>query len=361
MAEYKTLHDIVRAAKAKLEPGPWDYLMGASETETTLRRNRRAIDSLALRHRVLRDVREVDLSSEFLGHAQRLPVLLAPIGSLQVLHPDGALAVVRAAARFGVVMAQSSVTQPRMEETGAASTHPKIFQLYVRGERPWVAEHVRRAKDSGFVAFCLTVDTALYSRRERDLISGWVPASRRVNPHEGMEYQAALDWDTVKWFKDSFDLPLAVKGIGTAEDAAIAVEHGVDVVYVSNHGGRQLDHGIASIDSLPEVVTAVAGRARIVVDGGFYRGTDVLKAIALGADAVGIGRLTGLGLAADGEAGVLRMLEILEIEMKTSLGLAGMTRLAELSPGALRRVEPLEHPNAFASAFPYTRFDDRQY
>jgi isopentenyl diphosphate isomerase/L-lactate dehydrogenase-like FMN-dependent dehydrogenase len=349
--DFRTLHDIVAAARKRTERGPWEYLMGAAETETTFRRNRLAIDSLAFRPRVLRDVRAIDCTTALFGQPSRLPVFLAPIGSCQSLDPSGALGVAKAAESFGVMNMLSSVTQPGLEEIAAETRHPKMYQLYVRGDRAWVREQVERVVRSGYVAFCLTVDTAVYSRRERDLISGWAPPARHSVTGENAHYQAALEWDTVKWYKDHYALPLILKGVATAEDAALAVEHGVDVVYVSNHGGRQLDHGLGSIEVLPEVVQAVGGRARVFVDGGFYRGTDVLKAIALGAHAVGLGRLGGLGLAAAGEAGVLRVLELLEIEMRTSMGLLGTTRLAQLDASCLRTTTPADAPSAFASPF----------
>jgi glycolate oxidase len=197
----------------------------------------------------------------------------------------------------------SSVCNPGLEATAAAAAdNYRIFQLYVRGDDAWVDDHVKRAKDNGYSAFCLTVDTATYSRRERDLLKRFVkPWRTRAS---GFDYQAGLSWDHVKRFKDTHDIPLILKGIATAEDATLACEHGVDVVYVSNHGGRQLDHGRGSMDVLPEVVDAVGGRASIMVDGGFMRGTDVAKAIAMGADCVGIGRLECLGLAAAGTPGL---------------------------------------------------------
>ena len=227
----------------------------------------------------------------------------------------------RAASRFGVPFFLSSVTKIPLETVAAAASGPKVFQLYVRGDDAFVDDHVRRARDAGYDAFCLTVDTAIYSRRERDIAKRFAkPWRERAG---GMEFQAALNWNHVKRFRDKHDVPLILKGIATAEDAALACEHGVTAVYVSNHGGRQLDHGRGALDFLPEIVAAVAGRARIIVDGGFCRGSDIVKAIALGADLVGIGRLYCYGLAAAGEDGVARVLELLEAEVFACLGLLG--------------------------------------
>jgi isopentenyl diphosphate isomerase/L-lactate dehydrogenase-like FMN-dependent dehydrogenase len=256
LEQFLTLQEIVAAARANLAPGPWSYLMGGAETETTVKRNRHALDSIAFRPRVLRDVSRVDSSSSFLGQKTRLPVLLAPIGGLESIVEGGAAAAARAAAEFGVPQMLSSVCQPGLEETARAASNIRVFQLYVRGDDAWVDDYVRRAKDNGYCAFCLTVDVAHYSRRERDIVGRFVKPWR-ARAVEGAAFQAGLSWDHVKRFKDKHDLPLIIKGIATVEDAEIAVEHGVEVVYVSNHGGRQLDHGLGSTAVLPEVVKAI--------------------------------------------------------------------------------------------------------
>ena len=359
MTEFATLHEIVAAARGNLSDGAWDYLTGGAETETSLLRNRLGLDSIAFRPRVLNDVSAIDLSATIAGHATRLPVSLAPMGSLELLHPDGSMAVARAAEAFGTVSYLSSVTHPGMEAVAEGTGHPKVYQLYVRGGRESVAEVARQAIAAGYAAFCLTVDVALYSRRERDLIKRYVPTARR-SAGEGMEYQASLDWDLVKWFKDSFDIPLQIKGVATAEDAALCIEHGVETVYVSNHGGRQLDHGRATVDMLPEVVEAVGGRAEIVVDGGFMRGADILKAIARGADSVSIGKVQGFGLAAEGEAGIVRVLELLEEEMRISMGLMGLTRLDRLDESFLHPAPPVREPSVL-SAFPFLTLRSPEY
>jgi glycolate oxidase len=348
--EFLTLHEIVVAARASLAPGPWGYLIGGTETETTLRRNRLALDSIAFRPRVLRDVSTVDVKATFLGRAARLPVMIAPVGGMESFDPEGAAAAARAAAQFGIPLMLSSVCQPGLEATAAAADSLRVFQLYVRGDDAWVDDWVRRAREHGFRAFCLTVDSAFYSRRERDLIGRFVKPWR-ATAAAGTGYQAALSWDQVKRFKDKHALPLILKGIATAEDAEIAVRHGVEVVYVSNHGGRQLDHGRGSAAVLPEVVAAVSGRAEVWVDGGFMRGSDVVKAIALGARCVGLGRLACLGLAAGGVAGLVRALELLEEEIRVCLGLLGVTSLAEVTSAHVAPAPPVIEPSAL-SAFP---------
>jgi glycolate oxidase len=312
-------------------------------------RNRFGLDSLAFRPRVLVDVSHIDASTTFLGHKLRIPVMLAPIGSLQIITPEGAVAVAKAAHEFGTINFVSSVTQPSLEETAAASPHAKIFQLYVQGDMYWVEALLTRAKKAGYQALCLTVDTAYYGRRERQMMDRWLPPSRRG---AGYEYRAGLTWDALDAIKRMADLPFILKGVATAEDARLAVEHGVQAIYVSNHGGRQLDHNRATIDMLPEIVDAVGGRADIVLDGGILRGSDVIKALMLGARAVAIGKLQGWGLAAAGQAGLVRVLEILESEMVTTMGLLGITRLDQLTSNYLCKVPPLP-PAHEMSAFPH--------
>jgi glycolate oxidase len=349
--EFLTLQEIVAAARANLTPGPWAYLMGGAETETTLKRNRHALDTIAFRPRVLRNVSRVDSSATFLGSKVRLPVLVAPIGGLESIVEGGAAAAARAAAEFGVPQMLSSVCQPGLEETARAAGNVRVFQLYVRGDDAWVDDYVRRAKDNGYCAFCLTVDVAHYSRRERDLIGRFVKPWRS-RAAEGAGFQASLSWDHVKRFKDTHDLPLIIKGIATVEDAEIALQHGVEVIYVSNHGGRQLDHGLGSTAVLPEILKAVKGQAEVWVDGGYMRGSDVVKALALGAKAVGIGRLACLGLAAAGPAGLVRTLELVEEEIRICLGLLGVTSYAELTPKHLAPAPSVTTPDTF-SAFPF--------
>ncbi|HWP23350.1 MAG TPA: alpha-hydroxy acid oxidase [Candidatus Binatia bacterium] len=347
--DFVTNQEIIMAARRNLPDNVWHYLTGGAESETTMRRNRFGLDSLAFRPRVLVDVSRVDASTTFLGHRLRIPVLLAPIGSLQSITPLGGVAVARAAEEFGTINFVSSVTQPSLEEIAAASGNPKIFQLYVQGDLKWVEELLARVKRTGYAALCLTVDTAHYGRRERQMMDRWLPPSRRGH---GYEYRAGLTWETLDAIKEMAGLPFILKGVATPEDALLAVEHGVGTIYVSNHGGRQLDHGRATIDMLPEIVQAVGARAEIVLDGGIVRGSDVLKAIALGARAVAIGKLQGWALAAGGQAGLVRALEILESEIVTTMGLLGVTRLGELNEKYLCKVQPLTPPHEM-SAFPH--------
>lgn len=344
---FETTTELVRRAHALLASPVWDYVVGGSETETTVRRNRDAIGSLAFRPRILRNVSTLDTATTLLGTPLRIPYVLSPVGSLQAVVESGAAASVRAALAFGTLPIVSSVSQPGLEPAAAAATGDKWFQLYIRGDFAWVTEMVDRVRNAGYTALILTVDTAHYSRRERQIISRWLPPGRRDETADESN-QAKLDWETARRIKEMAGIPVGLKGIQTAEDAELAVRDGFDVVWVSNHGGRQLDHARATIEILPEVVAAVGGRAPIVVDGGFMRGTDVLKAIALGASAVGTGRLHALSLAAGGEAALTRMLEILEIEIRTSMALLGVASLAQLGPSHIAAATPVTNaPGAF--------------
>ncbi|HKI74181.1 MAG TPA: alpha-hydroxy acid oxidase [Pseudomonadales bacterium] len=359
---FRTIHQIIKAARLRLNQTYWDYLVGGTETETTLRRNRLAIDRLALRPRILNDVSSIDTSGRFLGHELSIPCMLAPIGSLQVFEEGGGATAARAAGEAGIMSIASSVCTPDIEEIAAASDAPKIYQLYVRGDANWVDAIIKRVIDSGYSAFCLTVDTAVVSRRERDIAKGVIPTSQAgggINAGD-FSYQAKLNWDDVKRIKDKFDIPLVLKGINRVEDAAKAVEMGVDVVYVSNHGGRQLDQGPGALDLLPDIVAEVGGRAEIAVDGGFYRGTDIVKAIALGANAVGLGRLEAWAMAAGGAPVVVNMLGILRHEIQTALALCGVTRFADLDESFISDADPVYEPSVF-SAFPLLDVDDEGY
>lgn len=348
--DFKTLHEIIKAARLNLDDTYWDYLVGGAETETTLRRNRLAIDKLALLPRVLNDVSNVDTSGEFLGQQLSLPLILAPIGSLQMIHPSGGAGAAVSASDAGVMAMVSSVCDPGIEEIAAASDAMKIYQLYARGDDDWLDSIIERVIQNGYAAFCLTVDTAVVSRRERDIAKRVVPTSQAAAAGD-FTYQASLSWQTLRRIRDQFDIPLIIKGISRVDDAIKAVDHGVDVVYVSNHGGRQLDQSMASITQLPLIVDAVAGQAEVVVDGGFYRGSDIVKAYALGATAVGIGRLEGWAMAAGGAPVLTRCLQLLKREVSMTMALCGVTKLSELNRSYIAESDVVTAPHV-TSAFP---------
>ncbi|HEU0074869.1 MAG TPA: alpha-hydroxy acid oxidase [Dehalococcoidia bacterium] len=334
--------EIVLAARKNLNQGAWDYLVGGSESETTLRRNRLAFDRWGFRPRILVDVSKIDTSTTFLGEKMRIPAMLAPVGSLQTFTPEGGAAAARAAAEFGTVHCVSSVTEPSWEETAAAGA--KFFQLYVQGDDDWARDAVQRIKAAGYTALAITVDVAIYSRRERPMLNRWAPPTRRALP--GRNFLSELTWRKLDVIKEAWgDMPLMVKGVATVEDALLCIEHGVEVIWVSNHGGRQLDHGLGSMDVLPEIVQAVGDKAQVILDGGIQRGSDIVKAIALGARCVALGRLQAWALGAAGQAGCLRMLEILENEMISAMGLMGVTSLDQLNDRYVCRAEPVIPPH----------------
>jgi isopentenyl diphosphate isomerase/L-lactate dehydrogenase-like FMN-dependent dehydrogenase len=358
--QFETLHEFIKAARMKLSPVLWDYVTGAAETETTLKRNRYAIDSVAFCPRVLNDISGIQCSGTVMGKKARLPVMLAPVGGLERLDPEGGAAVARGATLFGIPQMLSSVSGPGLEGTAKAADGRKFFQLYRRGPDSVTDDIVDRAVDAGYEAFCYTIDSAFYGRRERDIARR--VSNRSIIDDGGDNRQQSLSWSEVKRYKDKHGgkLPLILKGIQTGEDAAIAVDHGVDGVYITNHGGRQLDHVRGTLDILPEVVEAVRGRAQIIIDGGFYRGTDIVKAIALGANTVAIGRLYLYGLAAAGGDGVARVLEILESEIRTCLGLIGVTGFHEVAKSHVAAAPSMTMPHVF-SAFPLLNLADEGY
>jgi glycolate oxidase len=354
--DFQVLHEFIKKAHVNLNQNIWDYLIGGTETETGVKRNRLALDQLALRPRVLVDVSKIDCSWDFFGKRIRLPVALAPVGSLESFSPGGGATAAAGAGAFGVPLFASSVTQPGLEAIADAGAGPKVFQLYVRGGDDFIDDYVRRVVDAGYDAFCITVDTALYSRRERDTAKRFRKSWRPADPAL-ISNQAALNWGHIERFKARHHrIPLILKGIATAEDAERAVALGVDVVYVSNHGGRQLDSPRGSAEVLPEIIQAVAGRAKVFVDGGFSRGTDIIKGIALGADLVLVGRLYCYALAAAGAAGVTRMLEVLEEEVHQSLGLLGVTGFKQVERSHVCPAPPVCLPHVH-SAFPLLNLD----
>ena len=358
---FLTTTEMVAEARRKLHPHSWDFVAGGSETEATLARNRLALDLWALRPRVLRDVLEesVDPSSSLLGVKLRIPVIFAPVGGMTMLDPQGALGPVRAAAQFGAMTFISSVTEPDIDVAAPEADGRLVLQLYIRGDANWVDAYIERAQKAGCRAICFTVDTDAYSRRERNQLNRFFQQTPLITggrtgvmSASGREHQEKFSWKDIERVRKKFNLPVIVKGIATAEDAMVAVEHGVAVVYVSNHGGRQLDHGQGTLEMLPSIVDAVKGRAEIVIDGGFVRGTDIVKALALGAKAVGIGKLQAWALAAGGEAAMTRLLDLLREEIVKDLMLMGITKLADLDRSFLAPTQPYTWPTAL-SAFPH--------
>ena len=341
--KFVTLPEIRRAARARLPREVWNFGAGGSETETTMRRNRRSIDRLAIRQNVLVDVRRIDLSTTLLGVPLSWPVAVAPMGGLVLFHPEGDREMARGAGAANTLQWLSGATGWSVEDVAKAGSGPKMFQLYAHGDRGWMAELLARVENSGYHAVALTVDVQKYSRRERDVLARWSPRqAMEIAPNpRGPEpnWQERLTWDDVEWLMKTTKLPVGLKGIMTPRDAKRAVDLGVRLIWVSNHGGRQLDQTQATIDALPPIAEVVGGLAEIVIDGGFNRGTDIVKGLARGAKVVACGRTSLWGLGADGADGVASALGILRNEVETAMGLCGRTNIASLTPDLIFRVD----------------------
>jgi 4-hydroxymandelate oxidase len=346
------LHELETAARARLDKTAFDYYASGALDEVTLRENRAAFERLSLHYRVLVDVSRRDASTTVLGADVSLPVLVAPTAFHRLAHPDGELATARAAGAEGTVMILSSLSTTRVEDVVGAASGPIWFQLYVYRDRGATEALVRRVEAAGARALVLTVDAPILGRRERDVRNRFrLPDGLRVENMAAEGYGDVIDneldsglatyvakrldpslsWDAIAWLRGVTKLPIVVKGIVRADDAQRAVERGAAGIVVSNHGGRQLDGSPATIDVLPRVADAVNGRALLLLDGGVRRGTDVLKALALGAKAVLVGRPVLWGLAVGGEDGVRRALSILRQEIDEAMALAGCARLADVT------------------------------
>jgi isopentenyl diphosphate isomerase/L-lactate dehydrogenase-like FMN-dependent dehydrogenase len=338
MSELLSVADYERRAEERLEPGAWAYLAGGSGDEWTLRENRGAFERWTFRPRVLCDVSGVTTATTVLGARLGLPVLVAPVAYQQLYDPDGECATARGAAAADAALAVSTFTTRSHEEIAAAAPGlTQWCQLYVFQDRGVTREHLAGAEAAGCSAVVLTVDTPRLASRERDVRVGFeVPADLPLpyarsavgaapsNPAEQFSLlDASVSWRDLEWIAAEGRLPVVLKGIVTAEDARLALEHGAAAIVVSNHGGRQLDGVPATLDALPEVVEAVEGRTEVLLDGGIRRGTDVAKALALGARAVLAGRAPMFGLAAAGEEGVRHVLELLREELTLTLCLLG--------------------------------------
>ena len=330
-----TVEDFEPVARERLPKEVYDFVAGGAGDEWTLQENTRAFDRWILRPRVLRGVTEPETSTEVMGVPLSLPVAIAPWAYQRMLHPDGELATARAAARAGTLMIVSTPAERHLEAIAETSDAPRWFQLYVLRDRTASERMLHRAVEAGYGAIVYTVDLPVGGLRYRDFRNGFViPPSMRAR---GGDYDVDLRWDDIAWIKEHTGLPVLVKGILAAEDVPLALDVGVAGIVVSNHGGRQLDGVAAGIDALPEIVRAAAGRIPVLMDGGVRRGTDVLKAVALGAAAVLIGKAAAWGLAADGEDGVVRVLEILRKELENVMILAGCHRVSDITPELVTR------------------------
>nr|WDD38955.1 peroxisomal (S)-2-hydroxy-acid oxidase [Fagopyrum tataricum] len=338
-------------AKEKLPKMVYDYYASGAEDQWTLRENRNAFSRILFRPRILIDVSHINLATTVLGFNISMPIMIAPTAMMKMAHPTGESAVARAASAAGTIMTLSSWATSSVEEVAATGPGIRFFQLYVYKDRNVVLQLVRRAERAGFKAIALTVDTPRLGRREADIKNRFaLPAGLTLKNFEGLDlgkidktndsglssYVASqvdqtLNWEDVKWLQSITTLPILVKGVITAEDAKLAVEVGASGIIVSNHGARQLDYVPATITALEEVVKAAQGRVPVFLDGGVRRGTDVFKALALGASGVFIGRPVLFCLAADGEAGVRKGLQMIRDEFELTMALSGCRSLKEIT------------------------------
>ncbi|HST14639.1 MAG TPA: alpha-hydroxy acid oxidase [Gaiellaceae bacterium] len=346
MSDPVNVRDYEALAAERLEAGPHGYYAGGAGDELTLRDNVEAFARWQLRPRVLVDVAACTTATTVLGHELSMPLIVAPVAFQRVAHPDGEVGMARAAGAAGTVMCLSTMSTSSSADV-AATGAMRWFQLYVFRDEGVTRELVRQAVDGGFTALVLTVDTPVLGRRERDHRTGFtIPDGVEVaslgrggvTPLEAFSWMSqSVSWRDVERLASETGLPVLVKGVLTREDAALACDHGTAGIVVSNHGGRQLDGVSATIDALPEVVEAVAGRLPVLVDGGVRRGTDVVKALALGAEAVLAGRAPLWGLAAGGEAGARHVLELLRDEILLALKLVGATSPADVNRAHVQR------------------------
>jgi len=344
------LNEYEALARERLSPMAYDYFAGGANDEVTLADNMRSWQRLRLHPRVLVDVSHIDTTTTVLGQTVTMPVITAPCSFNALAHPEGECAVARATTAAGILQIVSMTASKSIEEIAATDQGPRWFQLICFRDREITRDLVRRAEAAQCSALCLTIDQPMQGRRERDLRNRFhLPPGvtmKNLEPYAADKlsaddssplakfvdemFDATLTWEVVSWLRSITHLPILVKGILTAEGANLALEHGAAGVIVSNHGGRQLDGALSTCEALPAVVDAIGGRAEVLVDAGIRRGTDVLRALALGARAVIVGRPYLWGLAVDGEAGVSRVLELLRQEIVLSMGLTGRAAIREI-------------------------------
>lgn len=350
------LFEYEEQAKQRLSQMAFDYYASGAWDEVTLRENRAVFERVKLYPRVFVDVSQPNLTTEVLGQSLQMPLLIAPMAFQCLAHPDGELATMRAAAQTGVGMILSTCSNQSLEAVATVpATPPRWFQLYIHRDRALTQELVERAYKAGYQALCITVDAPILGIRERDKRNQFTlpPHLTMANlkacsglPHVkeesglfdyfAQQIDASLTWADLEWVQSLSPLPVVVKGILRSDDADRAIQHGASAIVVSNHGGRQLDGAIASLEALSDIVSTVNGRADVLVDGGIRRGTDLLKAIALGAKAVLLGRPILWGLAVNGEAGAVQVLELLRAEFEAAMKLSGCPTVRDINQALLR-------------------------
>jgi 4-hydroxymandelate oxidase len=340
-----TADDFEALARERLSHMAFEYLASGAGDEATLRWNRESFERIRLRPRVLEDVTAIDTRAELFGETMPTPILLAPVAYQRLFHDEGEVASVRGAGKGGATFVVSTASNCCIEDIAAAATAPLWLQIYIQEDRACTRDLIERARAAGVRAFCLTVDTPVVGTRNRQARANFHMPAGLGTPHLDAANRdrltivspkrVAVTWKDVEWLRSIAGLPLLLKGILDPDDAARAIDHGADGILVSNHGARNLDTVPATIDALPHIAARVAGRVPLLLDGGIRRGTDVVKALALGAKAVLIGRPYAYALAADGADGVAHLLSILREELETVMALIGRRRTADLDGGVL--------------------------
>lgn len=346
LRELLSVDEFEAIAKGRLPASSYAYVASGAGAEVTLRANRVAFGRWVFRPRVLVDVHDRDLATTVLGTKVAMPVLIAPYALQGLLDPEGEVATARAAGAAGTVMALSMGSNRTIEDVAAAATGPLWFQPYLFDDLGIVREVVRRAEAAKYGAICLTLDSPVIGWREAQLRTPpvlpegvtWANIPAQIRGGGRWLSGASWDWDTLDEVRSTTKLPIVLKGILTAEDAKLAVDHGARAIVVSNHGGRQLDGSIASLDALPAIAEAVGGKIEVLVDGGVRRGTDVLTALALGARAVLIGRAAAWGLAVGGQAGVERVLQLLRDELSSAMAILGAPTVDRITREHVTRI-----------------------
>jgi len=340
MNHFQNIWNFKTAAKEKLTQHAFDYLVGGADDLRTFNRNMEAFHHFQIRPRRLIDVRNVDTSIELFGKKYASPIFLAPIGFQGLFHREGEIPAVKAAAAKNILSIASTVTTKSFSEISAAVETPPWFQLYTTSDRVTTTRLLDQAKKNNCKTIVLTVDVPVPGNREKHIgiLTGNMRTENALGNFNdgGANFDASLTWDFIPWFRKNYDMKLFIKGIMTAEDAAMALDYEVDGIIVSNHGGRQLESDLSTIEVLEEISKTINGAIPILIDGGIRRGTDIFKALALGATAVGIGRPYIYGLATNGQAGVENVLEILQNELMRNMQLAGTTSISKINKKYVR-------------------------
>ncbi|MXZ92874.1 MAG: alpha-hydroxy-acid oxidizing protein [Chloroflexi bacterium] len=357
-AEPVNIFEYEEIAKARIEQGHYDFIAGGATDEITIRRTRAVFDSIMLRPRMMVDVDQRSLATAVLGQEIALPVMLDPAGNHSAAHPEAEIATVKAAGAAGTLMVLSSHASRTLEDVAASASGPLWFQQYFFKDRGLTLEMAARAEEAGYSAICMTLDAKIKPKRERNIRNDYVgpespnyaqldlgthswkfAADAPAGPSDIRD--VATDWDDLDWFASNVKLPVVVKGIMAGEDGRLSAENGAQAVIVSNHGGRYLDTTPATIEVLPEVVESVDGKAEVYLDGGIRRGTDIFKALAMGARSVLIGRPLFWGLAVDGEQGLQAVLEMLRDELDATMGMCGCATIDDVRAATVDMVSPL--------------------